>query len=43
MYVIGSGPAGVSCAKALLHQGAAVTMLDAGVRLDSSALLCSIS
>lgn len=35
MYVIGSGPAGVSCAKALLQQGARVTMLDAGVRLDS--------
>lgn len=30
IYVIGSGPAGVSCAKALLSRGAHVTMLDAG-------------
>jgi choline dehydrogenase-like flavoprotein len=32
-YVIGSGPAGVSCAKALLARGVAVTMLDAGVQM----------
>ena len=35
MYVIGSGPAGVSCSKALLQQGVPVTMLDAGIGLDS--------
>ena len=34
MYVIGSGPSGVSCAKALLDQGATVTMLDAGRTLE---------
>jgi choline dehydrogenase-like flavoprotein len=33
-YVIGSGPAGVACAKALLAQGVRVTMLDAGLRLE---------
>ncbi|HXF09964.1 MAG TPA: hypothetical protein VN625_04205 [Desulfuromonadaceae bacterium] len=32
--VIGSGPAGVACAKALLAQGAEVLMLDAGVELE---------
>jgi choline dehydrogenase-like flavoprotein len=34
-YVIGSGPAGVSAASALLEQGLPVTMLDAGGRLES--------
>lgn len=33
--VIGSGPAGVACAKALLARGATVLMLDAGLELDS--------
>ncbi|MFH0737395.1 MAG: GMC oxidoreductase [Candidatus Micrarchaeota archaeon] len=33
-YVVGSGPAGVSCAKALLERGEEVTMLDAGIGLD---------
>lgn len=33
-YVIGSGPAGVACAKALLAQGVRVAMLDAGVQLE---------
>lgn len=34
-YVIGSGPAGVACARALLARGRAVTMLDAGLRLEA--------
>ncbi len=34
IYVIGSGPAGVSCAWSLLRQGYAVTMLDAGRELE---------
>jgi choline dehydrogenase-like flavoprotein len=33
-YVIGSGPAGTACAKALLAQGRDVTMLDAGLELE---------
>jgi choline dehydrogenase-like flavoprotein len=33
--VIGSGPAGVACAKALLARGANVLMLDAGIELES--------
>jgi choline dehydrogenase-like flavoprotein len=32
--VIGSGPAGVACASALLARGRQVTMLDAGLRLE---------
>jgi choline dehydrogenase-like flavoprotein len=32
--VIGSGPAGVACASALLARGAKVLMLDAGVKLE---------
>lgn len=32
--VIGSGPAGVACAKALLTRGANVLMLDAGIELE---------
>ena len=32
--VIGSGPAGVACAKALLARGATVRMLDAGLELE---------
>jgi choline dehydrogenase-like flavoprotein len=32
--VIGSGPAGVACAKALLARGAQVLMLDAGLELE---------
>jgi choline dehydrogenase-like flavoprotein len=32
--VIGSGPAGVACAKALLARGASVLMLDAGLELE---------
>lgn len=32
--VIGSGPAGVACAKALLARGATVLMLDAGIGLE---------
>lgn len=35
LYVIGSGPAGISCASALLSRGYKVTMLDAGVTLAS--------
>ncbi len=33
--VIGSGPAGVACAKALLDRGVDVTMLDAGLQLEA--------
>jgi len=36
--VIGSGPAGVACAKALLDQGRQVTMLDPGVTLEPERL-----
>ncbi|HEU5075118.1 MAG TPA: GMC oxidoreductase [Polyangiaceae bacterium] len=32
--VVGSGPAGVACAQALLDRGARVTMLDAGIVLE---------
>jgi choline dehydrogenase-like flavoprotein len=34
VLVVGSGPAGVACATALLDQGAHVTMLDAGLELE---------
>jgi choline dehydrogenase-like flavoprotein len=34
IFVIGSGPAGVACASALLETGAQVTMLDAGLELE---------
>jgi choline dehydrogenase-like flavoprotein len=34
IFVIGSGPAGVACASALLDGGAKVTMLDAGLELE---------
>ena len=34
IYVIGSGPSGISCARALLNKGAHVTMLDAGIGLE---------
>ncbi len=34
ILVIGSGPAGVACATALVDQGLDVTMLDAGVELE---------
>ncbi len=34
MFVVGSGPAGVSCAMALLQKGAKVTLLDVGVELE---------
>ena len=33
-YVVGSGPAGVACAKALLDAGRRVRMLDAGLTLE---------
>ena len=32
--VIGSGPAGVACANALLARGSKVLMLDAGIELE---------
>jgi len=34
-YVVGSGPAGVACAKALLGAGKQVRMLDAGLTLEA--------
>lgn len=34
IYVVGSGPAGVSCASALLQKGLHVTLLDSGLELD---------
>jgi choline dehydrogenase-like flavoprotein len=36
ILVIGSGPAGVACSSALLDAGEKVTMLDAGLELESS-------
>src|SRR5579871_5782509 len=36
IYVVGSGPAGVSFATALLQKGAQVTLLDTGLELDVS-------
>ena len=39
VYVVGSGPAGVSCARALLDRGARVVMLDAGNRLEADKAL----
>lgn len=33
-YVVGSGPAGVSCAMALLEKGAHVTLLEPGLQLE---------
>ncbi len=35
VYIIGSGPASVSCALALLKQGIEVTMLDGGLELET--------
>ena len=35
VYVVGSGPAGVSCASALLEKGVQVTLLDSGLELDA--------
>ncbi len=35
IYVVGSGPAGVACAHALLQQGLHVTLLDAGIELEA--------
>ncbi len=35
IYVLGSGPAGVSCAYSLVQQGLEVTMLDSGIELES--------
>jgi len=34
IYVVGSGPAGVACAYALVKKGLNVTMLDAGIELE---------
>ena len=36
VFVLGSGPAGVACASALLEAGEKVTMLDAGLELEPS-------
>ncbi len=35
-YVVGSGPAGVACARALLDKGVRVVMLDGGTRLEAN-------
>src|SRR5436190_1726280 len=35
IYVVGSGPSGVSCASALLDRGLDVCMLDAGLTLEA--------
>lgn len=35
IYIVGSGPAGISCAHALLSKGLEVTMLDSGLELES--------
>ena len=35
IYIVGSGPSGVSCAHALLCKGLEVTMLDVGIELES--------
>ena len=37
-YVVGSGPAGISCATALLSRGFEVCMLDAGIELLTNRL-----
>ena len=34
-YVVGSGPAGISCAQALIAAGREVTILDSGLQLDT--------
>ena len=34
-YVVGSGPAGISCAQALIAKGRKVTILDSGVTLEA--------
>ena len=33
-FVVGSGPAGIACAQALIAEGASVTILDAGLTLE---------
>ena len=38
IYIVGSGPAGVSTASALLKRGYKVTMLDVGRKLEESIL-----
>jgi choline dehydrogenase-like flavoprotein len=35
-YVIGSGPSGVACARALLRKGLRVTLIDTGLELDQA-------
>jgi choline dehydrogenase-like flavoprotein len=35
IYIVGSGPAGVACASALVKKGVSVRMLDAGLELES--------
>lgn len=36
IYIVGSGPVGISCAYALLKKGISVTMLDVGTTLESN-------
>jgi len=38
IFVVGSGPAGISCAQGLLAAGAEVTLLDSGHTLEPSRL-----
>ena len=39
IFVVGSGPAGISCAQGLLARGADVTLIDSGHSLESSKLV----
>ena len=39
IFVVGSGPAGISCAQALLARGADVTLIDSGHALESNKLV----
>jgi predicted NAD/FAD-dependent oxidoreductase len=34
-FVVGSGPAGISCAQALIAAGKEVTILDSGLQLEA--------
>ena len=34
IYIVGSGPAGVACAHALVSRGVPVTLLDTGIEME---------